>query len=392
MLTIIENGEVYAPAPLGRQSLLLLGGTIAKVGAVDRSAAEALGVELEVVDASDCLICPGLIDPHEHLLGGSGEKGFSTMTPELFVEEIALAGVTTVVGCLGVDVTMKNMSGLVGKAKGLREEGIGTHLWTGGYRIPSTSLLQNVRDDILYVDEIIGVGEVAISDKRSADPEPRELAKVAHEAYVGGMLSRKCGLTHFHVGGENTRLAPLRELIEGYNVDPSWLYATHVERSEELMLEAIRLASSGAHVDIDVVEEDLSRWLKFYTHHNGDLARLTISSDASVARPRLLYEQLCNVVLRHKFALEQVLPLFTSNTARVLRLDRQGTIEPGKAADLLLLERGSLDIVHVRSRIGWLVRDGAVARRSSWLEDNKREFHLTGARARHQNEREGAKS
>jgi beta-aspartyl-dipeptidase (metallo-type) len=311
------------------------------------------------------------------------------MTPELFVEEIVLAGITTVVGCLGVDVTMKNMSGLVGKAKALREDGINAHLWTGGYRVPSASLLGSVRDDILYVDEIIGVGEVAISDKRSTDPEPRELAEVAHEAYVGGMLSRKCGLTHFHVGDERTRLAPLRDLIENFNVAPEWLYATHVERSEELMLEAIQLARAGAHVDVDIVEGDLSHWLKFYMHHDGEVSWLTVSSDASVSSPHTLYEQLCTVVLQYHFPLEQVLPLFTSNTARVLRLDRHGTIEPGKSADLLCLRRGSLEIVHVHARGGWLVRDGTPVKRSSWLDGNKREFHLTGTKATHRSERGG---
>ena len=62
MLTLIENGEVYAPAPLGRKSFLLANGKILKIGETNRRA-------------------PGLIDPHEHLLGGSGEKGFATQTP-----------------------------------------------------------------------------------------------------------------------------------------------------------------------------------------------------------------------------------------------------------------------------------------------------------------------
>jgi beta-aspartyl-dipeptidase (metallo-type) len=35
MLTLIENGDVYAPEPLGRQSILLTYGKIGKVGRVD---------------------------------------------------------------------------------------------------------------------------------------------------------------------------------------------------------------------------------------------------------------------------------------------------------------------------------------------------------------------
>src|SRR3981081_2051434 len=124
MIKLIENGDVYAPRPLGRQSLLLLDGRIARIGAIDRRQVEALGVECETVDASGGIVWPGLIAPHQHILGGSGERGFRSMTPEIFAEELASAGITTVVGCLGADVTMKNMGGPVGKAKALRGEGI----------------------------------------------------------------------------------------------------------------------------------------------------------------------------------------------------------------------------------------------------------------------------
>lgn len=58
MLTLIQNGEVYAPEPQGRRDVLLLGGRIARVGEVDRRAAEALGLELDVIDATDCLVTP----------------------------------------------------------------------------------------------------------------------------------------------------------------------------------------------------------------------------------------------------------------------------------------------------------------------------------------------
>jgi len=39
-------------------------------------------------------VTPGFIDPHEHLLGVSGEEGFATQTPEISVSEIICAGIT----------------------------------------------------------------------------------------------------------------------------------------------------------------------------------------------------------------------------------------------------------------------------------------------------------
>jgi beta-aspartyl-dipeptidase (metallo-type) len=392
VITLIENAEVYAPAPLGRQSVLVLGDTIAKVGTIDRRVADALEVDYEVIDATACVLCPGLIDPHVHLLGGSGEQGFSSMTPEIFFEELLSGGTTTVVGCLGVDVTMRNMAALAGKAKGLAEDGVDALLWTGGYRIPPATLSATARSDILFVQEIIGVGEVAISDERSSDPDPRELAKVVHEAHVAGMLARKCGLTHFHVGDGKARLAPLRDLIDDFHVQPSWLYATHVERNEDLMREAVALARAGAHVDVDVVEEDLPRWLRFYEHHNGDFSRLTVSSDASISSPRMLLQQLRCAVTRHRVPLERALMLATENTARVLNLERKGRIAAGKAADLLILAADTLDVVHLHARGGWLVRDGSLAKRSHWLDDNKRAFHMAGTKSRESASGRGVKA
>src|ERR1051325_65666 len=124
MVVLVENGELYAPEPMGLRDVLIIHDRITKVGEVDRRAVEALGLDLEVVEAAGCLVAPGLIDPHEHLLGGSGESGFSTQTPEIFLSEISGAGITTVVGCLGVDTTMKTLPGLLARAKGMREEGL----------------------------------------------------------------------------------------------------------------------------------------------------------------------------------------------------------------------------------------------------------------------------
>jgi beta-aspartyl-dipeptidase (metallo-type) len=260
MLTLIQNGEVYAPEPLGQRSILLTDGKIGKVGSVDRAAVEALGLECEIIDATGCLVAPGLIDPHMHLLGGSGENGFSTQTPEFFIGEIVRSGITTVVGVLGVDTTMKTMAGLLAKVKALKEDGLNAFCWTGGYNVPPTSIMQSVREDIMFIEEVIGAGEVAISDERALAPDPRELARTATHAHIGGMLARKAGLMHVHVGESERRLQPLRDVLEGFDVEPSWFYATHVERTEKLMDEAIALAKRGMPCEVDVVERDLHRW------------------------------------------------------------------------------------------------------------------------------------
>jgi beta-aspartyl-dipeptidase (metallo-type) len=380
MLTLIQNGQVYSPDPVGRASVLLVDGKIGRIGNIDHSAVEASGLEVEVIDAEGCLVVPGLIDPHEHLLGGSGENGFSTQSPEITLSEIVSAGITTVVGCLGVDTTMKTLPGLLAKVKGLCEQGITARMWTGGYNVPPTTLTGTVRNDILFIAEVIGCGEVAIADERSTEPESRELARVVNDAYVGGMLSGKAGITHFHVGDSERRLQCLREITDRrrFQICPEWLYATHVERNEDLMREGIDLARRGVTLDIDVAEHDLAKWLRFYFENGGPPERLTISSDASETSPRTLFDQWRGAVVEHGFDLQQVLPLVTSNTARVLQLRSKGALEPGMDGDLLVLDPENLEIVEVIARGKRMVSNRELQVSEAFLQESERRIELYG--------------
>jgi beta-aspartyl-dipeptidase (metallo-type) len=377
-MILIENGFIYSPEPRGVQSILLAGDRIEKIGEVDRRALESAGLDLDVIDASDCFVAPGLIDPHEHLLGGSGEEGFSSQTPEIFLREIAIAGVTTVVGCLGVDTTTKTMPGLLARAKALNEEGLTAFIWSGGYNVPPTTITGSLRDDLIFIEEVIGAGEIAISDNRATEPGVDELARLVSDAHVGGLLSRKSGVTHFHVGDHPRRLAPLRELLENYAVEPEWLYPTHVDRSRELMREAAAFTRLGAFVDIDMTEENLPEQLRRFIDDNGDLNRLTLSSDAAISSPRALHGQICECVAEHGFPLELVLRLGAANTARVLKLDRKGRLERGCDADALILRGKTLEITHVFARGRQLVRGGELVVTEKFLTRSKRRISLYG--------------
>src|SRR4051812_39899420 len=380
MLTLIEGGDVYAPQHLGPQSILLVDGKIGRVGDIDRRAVESIGLDVDYIDAHGCLVCPGFIDPHEHLLGGSGEEGFATQTPEIHLSEIVTAGITTVVGTLGVDTTMKTMAGLLAKAKALREEGLTAYLWSGGYNVPVTSIMSSVREDMMFIDEVIGAGEIAISDERATEPSIRELAKLVVDTRMGGKLSKKAGVTHFHVGPGKRRMKCLEEMLdcEQFEIDPCWLYPTHVERTEALMRDAIALTKMGCHVDIDVQEEDLAKWLAFYVDHRGDLAKLTVSSDASKKGPRTLFEQIRNCARGHRLPLPALLALVTSNTADVLALEQKGRLKTGAHGDLLVIDRDEFRLVHVLAQGKRMVRDGELATHERFLEGSNRQIELVG--------------
>lgn len=378
MFQLITNGDVYTPDPRGRVDVLLAFDKIIKVGRVDRKALDAVGAEVDVIDAAGGFVVPGFLDPHEHLLGGSGEKGFATQSPEIALSEIACAGITSVVGCLGVDTTMKTMAGLLAKVKGMREEKLNAYIWSGGYNVPATSVMSSVREDIMFLEECIGAGEIAIADRRGTAPGARELAKVVTDAWVGGMLAKKAGITHFHVGELEERLAVLREMVERFDVDPCWYYITHIERSKELMREAIQMASEGSTCDIDTVEGELHKWVRYWLDEGGDPSKLTVSSDASVSSPMKFSKEVRGLVTEHGMTLDQVLPFVTTNTARVLKLEHKGALEAGKAADVVVLDRDSLEVREVISLGRRLVVDGQLAVREQFLDGSDRRVSLTG--------------
>jgi beta-aspartyl-dipeptidase (metallo-type) len=374
-MLLVEHGDVFSPAPRGRATIAIAGERIEAIGALD-AATLASQLDVETLDATGCIVAPALIDPHVHLIGGSGESGFASQTPAVFASELLAGGITTAVGLLGTDTTTKTMPALLAAAKGLRAEGLSAFVWTGGY--DGRPLTGSLRDDIILIDEVIGAGEFALSDRRAIEATPHELAKLATDCYVAGTITGKAGLLHLHVGEGTRRLAPLRDALDAFDVEPSWFYPTHLERNEPLMREAIELSRRGMPFDLDVYERDLARWLRFHREHDGDPALLTISSDAAIKSPRNVLEQLVDCVRTNVVDLEGALALATRNTARILKLHDRGELERGRRADLLVLDRDSLALRHVVCGGRIAVRDGAVVRREQFLRDSDREIHLIG--------------
>ena len=381
MFIVVRGGEIYNPRPVGKSDLLIAGDKVVRVGDVDTGALDRCGLGLEIIEAENCLVVPGFIDPHEHLLGGSGEEGWASQTPEIALTEIVVGGITTVVGCLGTDTTTKTMPGLLAKAKAFNQEGTTAYVYSGGYNVPPVTLTGSVRTDMLLVPEVIGAGEIAISDARSTEPSDGELARLVRDAYVGGLLTGKSGVTHVHVGSGKKRLRPLRNLLDEYEIEPCSLYPTHMDRSEELMLETIELSQRGVTVDLDTVDGELPRWMSFYLDRGGDPRHLTVSSDAAVNSPRAVWQQIRTCVLQHRIPLEVLLPCVTSNTARVLKLPSKGHLSEGADADLVVLRKDSLQIVDVIARGRSFVRNGEPAFRETFLQKSNREVRLRGNRA-----------
>jgi len=62
---------------------------------------------------------------------------------------------------------------LLMKAKGLENEGISSWIYTGSYQYPSLTITENILNDIMLIDKVIGV-KIALSDHRSSHPTIEE--------------------------------------------------------------------------------------------------------------------------------------------------------------------------------------------------------------------------
>ncbi|UOF02906.1 amidohydrolase family protein [Bdellovibrio reynosensis] len=378
-MILIEGGEVFSPEPKGELNVLVGTEKIIHVGAYkDISALKLIDQDLETLDARNCYVIPGLIDPHEHLSGGSGEDGFSTQTPCIYSHELVKGGITTVVGCLGSDTITKNMAHLLARVKSFVEIGFSALCYTGGYEVPPRCLTSDVRTDILFVKEIIGVGEVALSDERSRDPDLNQLAKIVADARVAGMLSKKAGLTHFHIGEGKNGLKHIFELMEEYEIEARYLYPTHLNRNDRLLAEGAKLTKKGCFVDIDISEEDAFECLKTFVSHGGHKDKMTFSTDASVNSPETLFSQVRDCFVNHGLDLTEALGYVTKNTAEVLQLKDKGSLAAKKDADILIVDKKDFAIRSMISRGRVLFKDGKIKYVDPQENESKREFHYRG--------------
>ena len=377
MLTLFKNADVYAPEHVGRRDLLVGGGAIL---AIAEKLDAPMPPDCEVVDLAGARLIPGIVDAHVHLTGGGGESGPASRVPPVALSTLAVAGVTTAVGVLGTDGTTRTVASLVASALALRDEGLSAYCWTGSYEVPPITLTGSVRSDIVFVDPILGVGEVAISDHRSSQPTFDEIARLAADCHVAGMMSGKAGVLHLHLGDGPRGLSLVRRTLDETELPPSTFHPTHVNRKTRLWGEAIELARRGVPIDVTAfpVEEGEDALaahdaIAAYLASGAPRGLLTCSSDGGgclptfdaqgrlaamdVGRPSALGETLATLLARGH-ALEDVLPVFTRNIADVLRLAKKGRIERGCDADLVVLDpAGRPRDVMARGR--FLVRSGA---------------------------------
>jgi len=378
-MLLLKNVDVFAPAPAGRADMLIAGGRIVRIEQDIRIAAGYC----DTVDASALMAMPGLVDGHVHMTGGGGEGGYATRTPELVLSGAILGGVTTVVGCLGTDGVTRSLENLLAKARGLDEEGISTFIYTGYYGVPTATLTGSIERDLLLIDKVIGVGEVALSDHRSTQPTFDEIARLAAESRRGGILSGKAGVVNIHMGDGRRGLSMLRRILDETEIPPTQFLPTHINRNADLFAEGIAHAKAGGLVDfttssVPAFAEDgevkCSRSLRLMLEAGVNVSQITFTSDGQgslplfdgegrferlgVGRVTSLFAAVREAVMDEGVPLETALQVVTSNPARILKLGGKGRLAAGADADVTLVDPATLEIRGVIARGRWMMRDG----------------------------------
>lgn len=380
-MKLIKSVKVYSPEYIGLKDILIAGGKICRI-------ADKLNIpddwEVEIIDGEGLLATPGFIDSHVHILGGGGEGGFANRTPEATLSGLTRHGITTVVGCLGTDGYGRDLTALIAKIKGLREQGITAYGYTGSYQIPVRTLTGSITQDIMVVDELIGTGEIAISDHRSSQPTYDEFLRVCADTRLGGILSGKAGIINIHLGDSPRKMDMILRAIRETEIPSTQFLPTHVNRNAGLFEEAVEYAKLGGTVDF-TGNEDIDYWetvcdevrvstgIKRMLDEGISSDLFTISSDGQGSLPLFspegqflgigmgqsscLLKEVRECVQRENIPLEIAIKAITSNPARVLCLSAKGQLKEGFDADVCLMT-DDLNIHTVIARGQVMVKKG----------------------------------
>ena len=360
-MILIKNAEVYTPEYIGEKDVLLAGGKIISIKAsIDESSLKQF--EPRIINAKGLKLIPGIIDPHVHISGAGGEGGPATRTSEIELSELIEGGVTTVIGCLGTDGITRDVRSVLMKVKGLREEGLSSWMYTGSYQVPPPSITGDYAKDIAMIDEVIGLGEIALSDHRSSHPSTSELIKLVEHARVAGMLGGKAGIVNIHMGDASKPFDPIIQAVENSELPYTQFYPTHCNRNKEIFEDAKKYGKYG-YLDITsssypfFPDEEIkpSIAIRDFIEAGVPVEHITMSSDANGSlpefdkagnliqlkkgKPSANLKEIKDAVCNEKVSMETALKIVTSNVADILKLKRKGRIKENNDADAILLDK-----------------------------------------------------
>lgn len=349
---LIKNAHVWSPESLGVIDVFISGGQIAALG----PKLDIRVPNLKTVDVQGATLTPGFIDQHIHVAGAGGKRGFSSLTGEISMNELMTAGSTTVVGLLGTDGATRSVEALYAKVQGLNEQGMSAYMYTGYYGMDPMHITGSIQGDMVFIQPVLGC-KIAVSDIRSSYPTALDLMRRLREVVVGGMVSGKKGILHFHLGGAQSEMDVLFEMVDQFEAPIQHLSPTHVARTESLFTQAIEFGLRGGSIDITTgaskytephlaalraieagVNPDL---ITFSTDGHAGLDRKDAAGHVVGTRPAPVAANLQafqSLVREGSVDPSTALKPVTSSPARNLGLPNKGRIAVGADADFCLFD------------------------------------------------------
>ena len=362
MFKLIKNVDLYAPEHLGKRDILICGEKVVRIEENITAPFE----DTVIIDGEGKVCIPGMIDQHVHVTGGGGESSFKSRVTEILMTDIVKNGVTTVVGLLGTDSTTRSVHNLLAKTKALNAEGITAFCLTGAYELPSPTITGSVKNDITYIEEIIGC-KLAIADHRSSYVTKQELLRLATQVRHGSLIGGKPGVLHMHTGKDKLGLKDVIAIVEETDIPIKHFRPTHCGN---LLEDAIKFAKMGGNIDFTTGPNEGERakmLVDVMNQVNPEL--VTISSDSNGSMPiwgsnneligmgtgkiETLYATVKALVLECGMPLEKAITLVTSNVAKGIdQYPRKGAIQVGSDADIVFLgENMAIDTVIARGQV-----------------------------------------
>lgn len=382
VLTLLADADLYTPGHLGVGHVLLAGNRVEWIGS-DRPALDPALVEVWELDGR--VVVPGLVDGHVHVTGGGGEAGPASSIPPLPVEALTRHGVTTAIGLLGTDDIVRTPASLLRRVAALRHEGLGAWMLTGGYHLPAATVTGDIATDLLHLEPVLGVGEVALGDHRGSHPTAQQLLELAGRVRTGALLAGKRGSIHLHLGDDPAGTDLLDQVLARAAVPVGHWHPTHVNRSDDVLDAAIDLASRhGVRLDVTAFpapDPGPAPAVALVTamDRGVPLDQLTCSSDAGGSLPSFDDQgrtsglgvgdasglvQAVGALVADGVDLAVALRPVTTTPAEHLGLADVGRIAPGARADLLVLDE-DLQPLHVIAGGRVHVRDGELRSHST---------------------------
>jgi imidazolonepropionase-like amidohydrolase len=399
--TVFRGGTVFdgTMAPLAEADVVIEDDRIVEVGAgLDGD---------ESVDCTGHTVLPGLFDTHTHVIFSTLDWVEELVTPFSFkfydamrnLEATLATGITTVRDAAGADAGVKKavderviagprmqisinmLSQTGGHADGWLRSGVDLDLeWPGnpsGRVDGPDAVRRKVREMIRAGADVIKVATSGgvlspTDDPRHPHFRPDELEEMVAEATAAGIyvMAHAQGAE----GIKNAVQAGIRSIEHGIHLDDegidlmlqrgTWLVPTLVAP-----LGVLDAVDAGASLPASTVEK-AKAVVEVHQQAVGRAiaagVQVAMGTDSGVAPHGANLREL-DLLVRCGMSPQQALVATTSSAAELMGLgDDLGTLEPGKRADLVLLEGDPLDVGTLRERVRQVWKDGVLV-----VEDGK---------------------